>query len=160
MQGKVKTPLTTLRSLYDTDYQCWLDQIVAQLRTHDFNNLDLEHLIAEIESLGKRDKRALSSYLVRLCEHLLKLKYWESEQDRCFRGWILEINHFRVEIELILQDSPSLKPFLSAAFLTSYQKARKNMLTAIALPTDVIPPEPDFTLEQVLDENWFTWQSK
>ncbi|WP_416674371.1 DUF29 domain-containing protein [Egbenema bharatensis] len=146
-------------SLYDTDYQLWLEQTVAQLREKDFNNLDLENLIEEIESLGKSDRRAISSYLLRLCEHLLKLKYWESERERCFRGWILEINNFRSEIELILKDSPSLQPFLSETFLSSYQKARKNLLRAIELPA-FIPQEPEFTLEQALDEDWLPWQPK
>jgi hypothetical protein len=157
MNSEVKTKKMFL---YDIDFQCWLDQTVAQLRAHDFNNLDLENLIEEIESLGKSEKRAISSYLLRLCEHLLKLKYWESERELCFKGWILEVNNFRSEIELILQDSPSLKPFLSTAFLASYQKARKNMLKARELPSDLIPQEPDFTLEQVLDEDWLPWQSE
>lgn len=59
-----------LVSLYDTDYQLWLDQTVAQLQTHDFSSIDLENLIEEIASLGKSDKRSISSYLMRLCEHL------------------------------------------------------------------------------------------
>lgn len=154
MHSEVKTKLA---SLYDTDYQCWLDETVAQLKAHNFSNLDLENLIEEIESLGKSDKRAISSHLLRLCEHLLKLKYWESERELCFRGWILEINNFRSEIELILQDSPSLKPFLSNTFLSSYQKARKNMLKAIGVAADSIAQVPDFTLEQALDEDWLPW---
>ena len=144
--------------LYDADYQLWLEHIVAQLKAQDFSNLDLENLIEEIEGWGKSDKRAISSYLLRLCEHLLKLKYWESERELCFRGWILEINNFRLEIELILKDSPSLTPFLRETFLFSYRKARKNMLTAIALPVDLIPQDPEFTVEQALDENWLPWQ--
>ncbi len=75
-----------LLSLYETDYQLWLDQTVAQLQSHDFGNIDLENLIEEIESLGRSDKRAISSYLMRLCEHLLKIKYWEVERKTCFRG--------------------------------------------------------------------------
>jgi hypothetical protein len=153
MQPEVKAQSV---ALYDTDYQLWLDQTIAQLKAQDFSNLDLENLIEEIESLGKSDKRAISSYLLRLCEHLLKLKYWESERELCFRGWILEINNFRSEIELILKDSPSLKPFLSEAFLASYRKARKNLLKAIELPSS-IPQEPEFTLEQALDEDWLSW---
>ncbi len=146
-------------SLYNADYQLWLEHTVAQLKAQDFSNLDLENLIEEIESLGKSDKRAILSYLLRLCEHLLKLKYWESERELCFRNWILEVNNFRSEIELILKDSPSLKPFLSETFLASYQKARKNMLKAIELPSDFIPQEPEFTLEQALDEDWLPpWQ--
>lgn len=154
-QGTVKSP-----ALYDTDYQQWLDQTVAQLKAQDFSNLDLENLIEEIESLGRSDKRAISSYLPRLCEHLLKLKYWESERELCFSGWLLEINNFRSEIELILQDSPSLKPFIRERFLSVYQKARKSMVKAIALPPNSIPQEPDFTLEQALDEDWLPWQPK
>lgn len=145
--------------LYNTDYQLWLNETIAQLKARDFSNLDLENLIEEIESLGRSEKRTISSYLLRLCEHLLKLKYWESERELCFRGWTLEINNFRSEIELILQDSPSLKPFASEAFLAVYQKSRKNMLKVLDLPANFIPQVPDFTLEQALDEDWFPWQA-
>lgn len=150
---KMKSP-----SLYDTDYQLWLRQTVLQLKAHDFHNLDLENLIEEIESLGKSDKRAISSYLMRLCEHLLKVKYWESERSICFRGWALEINNFRSEIMLILQDSPSLKQFLEEHFPVAYTKARKNLLKVLQLPGSVIPERPNFTLQQALNEDWLPWQ--
>ncbi len=78
-------------SAYDTDYQQWLDQTVAQLRAKDFDNLDLANLIEEIESLGKHDKRAISSYLMRfvnICsnssirslseQHALEVGMWKS----------------------------------------------------------------------------------
>jgi len=155
MQPQVKAQPT---SLYDTDYQLWIARTVAQLKSGHFSDLDWKNLIEEIESLGKSQKHAISSYLLRLCEHLLKLKYWESERDSCFRGWILEIGNFRAEIELIIQDSPSLKPFLSEKFLVSYQKARKIILKLIKTSASLIPEEPDFTLEQALDEDWLPWQ--
>jgi hypothetical protein len=147
-----------LASLYDTDYQLWLTETVEQLRRRNFSNLDLANLIEEIESLGKSDKRAISSYLIRLCEHLLKIKYWESERGRCLNGWIAEINNFRSEIELILRDSPSLRPFLVDMFLPCYQKAKRNMLRTTQLPANVIPQEPIFTLVQALDEDWLPWR--
>jgi hypothetical protein len=95
---------------------------------------------------------------MRLCEHLLKLKYWESERNACFRGWVLEINNFRSEIELLLEDSPSLKHFLEESFLSAYQKSRKNLLKVMPLPQDLVPQESSFTLEQALDEDWLPWQ--
>jgi Domain of unknown function DUF29 len=61
MQPQVKAHPT---SLYDTDYQLWLDQTVSQLKAQDFSQIDLENLIEEIESLGKSDKRAIASYLM------------------------------------------------------------------------------------------------
>jgi hypothetical protein len=149
-----------IASLYDTDYQRWLDQTVSQLRAHDFNNLDLENLIEEIASLGKSDKRAISSYLMRLCEHLLKLKYWEAERELCFKGWDLEIANFRLQIRAILKDSPSLKKYLDENFLAEYSSARKLFLKVSELNTSLVPKEPDFTLEQALDEDWLPWQPK
>ncbi|MBF2073026.1 MAG: DUF29 domain-containing protein [Synechococcales cyanobacterium C42_A2020_086] len=147
-----------MASLYDTDYQCWLDQTVAQLRAREFDNLDLENLIEEIEGLGRSEKHAISSYLMRLCEHLLKIKYWESERESCFRRWDLEIANFRLQIQERLEASPSLKSFLQDHFLKQYKNSRKLFLKASQLNADQIPEKPDFTLEQALDENWLPWQ--
>ncbi len=140
--------------LYDTDYQLWLEQTIAQLQTQDFSHIDLENLIEEIKSLGKRDKRAICSKLMGLCEHLLKVKYWQQERETCIRGWTLEIRNFRLQIKLILKDSPSLKNYLQESFIEEYQNGRKLFLDATGFNSDMIPQDPCFTLEQVLDENW------
>ena len=167
--------------LYDKDYQLWLEQTIAhprrfanaQLQTQDFSHIDLENLIEEIKSLGKRDKRAICSYLMRLCEHLLKVKYWEQERETCIQirnrvsclnlceetemlleTRFLNIRNFRLQIQLILKDSPSLKNYLQENFIQEYQNGRKLFLDATGMKSDMIPAEPGFNLEQVLDENW------
>jgi Domain of unknown function DUF29 len=150
---KVKRP-----SLYDTDYQLWLDQTVAQLKMQDFSQIDLENLIEEIESLGRSEKHAISSYLMRLCEHLLKIKYWESERETCLRGWKREVINFRLQIQEELEASPSLRSFLQDVFTKQYKNGRKLFLNASELDANLIPETPDFTLEQALDENWLPWQ--
>lgn len=155
MPSEVKKTVTTL---YDEDYQLWLDRTAAQLRTRDFSNLDLENLIEEIESLGRSDKRAISSYLMRLCEHFLKLLYWKTERQPCFRGWKLEVANFRLQIQVILQDSPSLTNYLRDNFILAYLNGRKLFLNASELDARLIPEEPEFSLEQALDEDWLPWQ--
>ena len=151
MQPQVKAQPT---SLYDTDYQLWLDHTVSQLKAQDFSQIDLENLIEEIESLGRSDKHAISSYLMRLCEHLLKIKYWESERELCLRGWKREVINFRLQIQEALETSPSLKLFLQDVFVKQYRNGRKLFLNASELDARLIPPDPDFTLEQALDEDW------
>ena len=94
--------------LYQTDYQLWLAETVGKLRSQNFSGLDLENLIEEIESLGRSERNAISSYLMRLCEHLLKIRYWESERNYCLRGWSREVNNFRIAIQRELESSPSL----------------------------------------------------
>lgn len=146
------------KSLYDQDYQLWLDETAAYLQSRNFDAIDLENLIEEIESLGRSDKRSLKSYLLRLCEHFFKLCYWGAERDRCFRGWSLEITNFRIRISTILEDSPSLRRYLEDNFLSQYQQARRIFLKASALDDTTIPEQPWFTLEQALDHDWLPWQ--
>lgn len=145
------------KSLYETDYQLWLAQTLEKLRSGDFENIDLENLIEEVESLGRSDRHAVSSYLMRLCEHLLKLTYWESEREMCFRGWNLEITNFRIQIQEQLETSPSLKTFLQENFLKQYKNGRKLFLKASDLASSLIPEQPCFTLEQALNEDWLPW---
>ncbi|MFQ4139407.1 DUF29 domain-containing protein [Nodosilinea sp. PGN35] len=145
-------------SLYEQDYQIWLDDTASCLKSRNFDALDLENLIEEIESLGRSDKRSLKSYLLRLCEHFFKLCYWEADRDRCFRGWDLEITNFRIRVSTILEDSPSLRRYLDDNFLSQYKQARRIFLKASTLEDTTIPERPWFTLEQVLDPDWLPWQ--
>lgn len=147
-----------LASLYDIDFQYWIDQTVEQLKTGDFSSLDLENLIEEIESLGKRDKRAISSYLRRLCEHLLKIEYWETERTNCFRGWKVEVQNFRLQAKAILKDSPSLKNYLKNNFTEEYRNSRQLFLSNSELNASCVPEDPAFTLEQALNEDWLPWK--
>ncbi|MGA1282785.1 MAG: DUF29 domain-containing protein [Prochlorothrix sp.] len=151
-------PQTDRAALYELDYQCWLDRTVAQLRARDLNSLDWENLIEELESLGKRDKRAIVSYLMRLCEHLLKLQYWQTERENCFRGWAGEVRNFRLQIRSSLADSPSLKAHLKAAFLEAYRDGRNLFLDRSGLDATLVPEEPPFTLVQALNEAWLPWK--
>jgi len=97
-------------SLYDTDYNQWIQETVQQLQNRNFDPIDWENLIEELESMGKNDKRALISLLTRLLEHLLKLSYWESEKPRSGNHWSSEIVNFRAQIKTRIEDSPSFRP--------------------------------------------------
>ena len=60
--------------LYDQDLQLWIEQTIQQLQNHQFEALDIEHLIEELVDLGKAEKNALKSNLTILLAHLLKLR--------------------------------------------------------------------------------------
>ena len=94
-------------SLYEQDFLLWSEDTVAKLKAWDFEHLDLESLIEEVESLGRSQKKELLSRLTRLFEHLLKRIYVDLRQN--YSGWEQTIHHQRLEIELLIQDSPSLK---------------------------------------------------
>jgi hypothetical protein len=60
-------------SLYDQDLLLWAEDTVIKLQTRDFINLDIEHLIEEVDALGKSQRHGVKSLLHRLLERLLKL---------------------------------------------------------------------------------------
>jgi hypothetical protein len=110
-----------MRSLYEQDTSLWVTETVNKLKAKDFENLDLENLIEEVEALGKSQRNATKSFSRRLIEHLLKRCYVPLPE--CYIGWQREIRAFRNEIKDILEDSPSLKNFLLEIFPKIYASA-------------------------------------
>ena len=135
---------------YETDYNQWLKETVKQLRERNFEQVDWDNLIEEIESMGKSDRRALMSLLTRLIEHLLKLAYWQEEKKRSGNHWAAAIVNFRAQIQHRLEDSPSLRPELAVMYDKVYPVAIKSVSQLFSLNSDA-----HISLEQTLDDNWF-----
>ncbi|WLT37047.1 DUF29 domain-containing protein [Synechocystis sp. B12] len=144
----------TNTSLYETDYNLWILETVQKLQCRDLENLDWEYLIKEVLSLSRRDKHKLASLLTRLFEHLLKLGYWHSEKERNRNHWRREIRNFRLQIDRLLSDSPSLKPYLSEIFDKCYKNGISLASDSSGLSIESFPEHPIATFEQVLDEDW------
>lgn len=151
----ITTKDKSFQTLYDQDYVLWLKATVEQLKKGQFTDIDLENLIEEIESMGRSEKRALESLLIRLLEHLLKIAYWESERERNVSHWSLEVTNFRYQIAKLLVDSPSLNPYIEGIFEESYIVACRGVSRAMKLSKTAFPEKPMITLKQVLDDNWF-----
>ncbi|MEH2433830.1 MAG: DUF29 domain-containing protein [Nostoc sp.] len=143
------------QTLYDEDYYLWLRTTINQLRTKQFSAVDLDNLLEELETMGRREKRIIESLLIKLLQHLLKLKCWDDERERNQGHWKGEIRNFRREIKKALKDSPSLKPYILEIFDECYQDARKEASDRSQLAIDIFPIIPIGSLEQILDENWF-----
>ena len=55
--------LAKVKNLYNQDFALWIEATVKQLKSGDLSQVDLENLIEEVESLGRRDKRELKNHL-------------------------------------------------------------------------------------------------
>jgi len=155
MVASLKTTSKELINLYESDYSLWVLKTVKQLEDRDFQSLDLENLIEEVGDLSRRDQKKLKNLLRRLFEHILKLKYWESEIQRNEDHWRGEIFNFRKQIQDELDDSPSLRVYLQQILNKCYQDARKFTSIMTRLPLDIFSEDAIANLEQILDEDWF-----
>ena len=115
----------TTPSLYDRDTLLWVEDTVAKLKSGDFANLDIENLIEEVDALGRSQKKELKSRLLVLLEHLLKRLYIDSPQD--YRGWEVTIWEQRQQIEIEIDDSPSLKTIWQESFDFAWRLAIKRV---------------------------------
>ncbi|MEB3337675.1 MAG: DUF29 domain-containing protein [Leptolyngbyaceae bacterium] len=142
------------KTLYGSDFYLWVQTTAELLKEGKFEQLDLENLIEEIETMGRNEKRELKSRLTVLIEHLLKLKYWTEEKEANARGWRSTVVEQREQLLDLLKDSPSLKIVLENIFLDCYENARKNNIRKYAISPQLFPEQVSFLLEEVLDEDF------
>lgn len=140
----------SLKQLHDRDFNLWVEKMKIKIQNRDFDEMDWESLFDEIDDMGASQKRALDSYLQRLIEHILKLKYWQSEVARCRNGWMAEVSNFRSRINRILKKNPSLKNYLASEYSDIYQDATKAMKLLFEMP------ENNFVdLETIMQDDYF-----
>lgn len=139
-------------TLYDTDFNLWIEQTVRQLKQGDLQSLDLENLIEEIESMGRSDKREVYSRLKVLLLHLLKWKYQPQKRTGSWRN---TIDEQRDQLNLILADSPSLNTHLQAIFADCYLKGKKGAANETNLPLSTFPVDCPFSQAEILDAEFF-----
>ncbi|MFO0046919.1 MAG: DUF29 domain-containing protein [Pseudanabaena sp.] len=139
------TQAITRKSLYETDFLLWTEETIAKLEARDFDHVDLENLIEEIESLGKSDKKEIKSRLTTLLAHLLKRIYVNMPQE--FNGWERTIRNQRTDLELALMDSPSLKAIWNEAFDIAFRLALRNVRDEYEKKGYHIPEQWQFSRE-------------
>ena len=134
-------------SLYDIDFYDWTQTMATSLRQGRWQELDLDNLAEEIESLGRSDKRALKHRLEVLLMHLLKWQYQPEKRSNSWRATIVEQ---RLRILDLLSDSPSLKPYLETEFANSYINACKLAAAETGLDEAIFPQKYPFSLKTIL----------
>ncbi len=135
-------------SLYDQDYQAWLEQTADQLAQSQWSKIDLPNLIEEIRDMGKSQRQALGSNLIVILLHLLKYKYQPTHRSN---SWLATIVEHRLRVKRQLIESPSLKPYLVTIFNDCYEDGRVRSQVETGLPIDTFPLDSPFTIEEVLN---------
>jgi hypothetical protein len=121
---------TATKTLYETDFVEWADHTAELLRQGKFAEVDLEHLIEEVEGLAGSDRRAVRSQLLRTLMHLIKQRI---QPEREGTSWRTSIVNAQQEIDLLLEDSPSLRRHLEESLQKIYRRAVKDALQETGL---------------------------
>ena len=145
---------TKKRDLYNSDFLAWAEETVELLRSQQWQDIDLENLIEEIADLGKSQQHSLQSSLRLILMHLLKWKY---QSDRQSHSWKITINRERLNIDEYLEESPSLRRFLSDRewINKTYQRARREAMVETNLALATFPVACPFSILEILDLDFY-----
>tara|TARA_E500000178_G_scaffold177953_1_gene176682 strand:+ start:70 stop:501 length:432 start_codon:yes stop_codon:yes gene_type:complete len=137
--------------LYEQDLFAWTQQQVNLLTHQRWHELDVENLIDELEGMARRDRREMINRLIILIAHLLK---WEFEPDHQSGSWRGSIQEQRLQLNGLLEDSPSLHQQFIESLEKAYPQAVKLASKETELPTTKFPNECPYELAQLLDEDF------
>ena len=154
-------------SLYEQDFHQWaLDQARAVRELRDAaarpgaartvrHALDWDNLIEELEGLAKGVRSELRSRLLTIIQHLVKLELSTAVDMR--HGWEETVQRSRLEVEILLDDNPSLRREVPALLIAPVMaKAAKTSVDDLVRRGEV-PADtsiPSYTQIQLMDDWW------
>lgn len=159
-----------MNSLYENDFQQWIEKQKEFLQSKDFNNLDIENLIEELDEMANSDFRALISFLSNVLLHLLKYNYqinvlkdpWT--QVHVIYFWKTSATNARNETLEKLDEHPALNSKLEEALNVAYKKAKNKAIsemnihindTSKKLNKQSFPEKCPWEFEQIMKEDFF-----
>lgn len=136
-----------MKNLYETDFYLWSMEQTDHLKNQRYHLLDLDHLIEEIEDLGKSERRAVKSNLINLITHLLKCEF---QKDFKSKSWEDSIKECRRQILIDTEDNPSLNEYPEEILLYCYSKARNFASKETGLDLKTFPLECPWSINEIL----------
>ena len=139
-------------SLYDTDIYLWTQEQAALIQKRRWSEVDADLVAGEIADLGSEIRNGCFSFIRRILQHLLKLRY--STQEIHKPHWRSEIGNFRLDLKDRLTRSIENQVDIDQLY-------RQAVRLAVAAQSDEpgfaekLPPECPWTLEQVLDDDYW-----
>ena len=119
----LKAATLTTRADYDTDFVAWATEQAALLRSSRVAEADIANIAEEIEGLARSDRRELASRIRTVLEHQMKLRASPAQEPRA--GWQETIDRSRLDIGLLLKDSPSLRREIPGIVADQTRDARR-----------------------------------
>ncbi len=133
---------------YDQDLARWARETAELIREGCWQAVDIEHRAEELEDLSQCERRAIASQPVRLLLHLLK---WQYQPEQRSDSWLDSVTDARLQIELAIQDSPSLRPYPTQVLAQRYRRARRSAAMQIGRPLATFTDACPYRVDQALD---------
>ena len=141
-----------LKHNIDTEYDSWLLEQAQLLRDRDFQHLDIDNLVEEIEALVRGEKSSVEQFAYLIMLHLLLIEYWYEQSEWNRNHWEAEITGFRLQLnnKLTTNLRKHLAQRLDFLYSKAYQAAVKK--TKSSINGDRFPQERKYSLEDIIND--------
>lgn len=136
---------------YEEDYYGWIQATAALLKQGNFREVDMDHVIEEMEDMGKREKRSFTSRMAQLIAHLLK---WEYQPSLRSKSWTFTIQEQRDQLKELYEENPSFRSQLEGFMAQAYKHGLNIFRMETHLETS-LPQKCPYTFDQCLDDTFF-----
>jgi hypothetical protein len=137
---------------YEADFFEWTQSTADLIRQGRLAEVDWEHVAEEIADMGLRDRREVRSRLIVLISHLLKWQYQPELRGKSWRATIVEQ---RTQLELVVEDSPSLRSIAREDLSKLFPKSVDLVAEETGIDPRRFPAVCPFAPEQILDPGFF-----
>ncbi len=138
-------------TLYDQDFNLWLETMTNRLKENKLDDLDFENLAEEIQSLSHREQDILEENLMTILIHLLKWKY---QPKTWSNSWRIMIDQSRKKTYRCILKSPSLQQYLHQVLDESYDHARQMVAIETGTGLETFPETNPFAEDEILDRTF------
>jgi len=146
---------------YHTDFHAWTVEQAAALRQAAAQRIDpaagidWDNVAEEIESLGRSELRAMESAMVRILEHLLKLRCSPAAEPRA--GWRESVAVHRDDLHRLKQDNPGLVGRIDVvgAYASARRIAAVSLESRDGVAKSTLPAVCPFTPAEIEDDDWY-----
>jgi len=138
--------------LYEQDFYRWTMSNARLLRQGRFSEIDAENIAEELESMGRRERRALTSRLAVLLAHLIK---WELQPSLRSRSWKYTVKEQRRKIAKLLGENPGFKSDLESMVSEAYEDAFFIVLKETELEEEALPSVCPYSFEQAMEDDFW-----
>ncbi len=141
-----------LKHNIDTEYDSWLLEQAQLLRDRNFEHLDVDNLVEELEALVRGEKSSVEQFAYLIMLHLLLIEYWHEQSEWNRNHWEAEITGFRLQLNNKLTNNlrNHLAERLDFLYSKAYQAAVKK--TKSSIKGDRFPSKRQYSLEDILND--------
>ena len=115
---------TEASELYRRDPFTWAQRQAAAMRRRNYDAIDWENVIEEIEDVARAEERQWTRNCARAIENLLTVEHDPTPTASTLAHWRMEIRNFRREMADAIKDNPGLQRRYDEMLAKAWKRGR------------------------------------